>query len=133
MICIDTTVLIDEFRARGDVHQPVNQALLRHAGETLLIAAVAAGEFLDGAAMVSEIRLQQSLVLMRSRNIVPITLETAEVYGRFVSQLRKEKDLSGRSQNDLWIAATARTSGARLLTRNPADFNRLPGLEVLRY
>ena len=83
--------------------------------------------------MVSELRLQQSLVLMRSRTIVPITLEVAEVYGRFVSALRHAKTLSGRSQNDLWIAATARTSGARLLTRNPADFGRLPGLEILNY
>jgi predicted nucleic acid-binding protein len=34
---------------------------------------------------------------------------------------------------DLWIAATARCYGARVLTRNAADFERIPGLEVLGY
>ena len=33
MICIDTTVLIDEFRARGSRDAPVNRALLTHGAE----------------------------------------------------------------------------------------------------
>ena len=55
MICIDTTVLIDEFRARGNRDAPVNRALLTHGAEILIVPAIAAGEFLDGAAMVSVI------------------------------------------------------------------------------
>jgi len=41
--------------------------------------------------------------------------------------------LAGRSHNDLWIAATARSLGARLLTRNAEDFHAINGLEVLSY
>jgi predicted nucleic acid-binding protein len=43
------------------------------------------------------------------------------------------KKLAGRSQNDLWTAATARQHGARLLTRNAAHFAGTPNLEILDY
>jgi len=133
MICIDTTVLIDEFRARGNRDAPVNRALLAHGAENLIVPVIAAGEFLDGAAMVSEERLHESLKILRQRRVVSADLETAQHYGRIVAFLRQEQALAGKSQNDLWIAATARCHGARVLTRNASDFERIPGLEVLGY
>ncbi len=133
MICIDTTVLIDEFRARGSRDAPVNRALLTYGAEILIVPAIAVGEFLDGAAMVSEQRFHESLGIMRRRRVVSADLETAQHYGRIVAFLRREKDLAGRSQNDLWIAATARCHGARVLTRNAADFEGIPELDVLGY
>ena len=133
MICIDTTVLIDEFRARGNRDAPVNRALLAHGAEILIVPAIAAGDFLDGAAMVSEQRLHESLQVLRRRRIASADLETAQHYGRIAAHLRQEKLLGGRSHNDLWIAATARCHGAKILTRNAADFERIPGLEVLGY
>lgn len=83
--------------------------------------------------MVSEQRFHESLEILRQRRVVSADLETAQHYGRIVAFLRREKDLAGRSQNDLWIAATARCHGARVLTRNAADFARIPELEVLSY
>ncbi len=133
MICIDTTVLIDEFRARGNRDAPVNRALLAHGAENLIVPVIAAGEFLDGAAMVSEERLQASLKILMQRRVVSADLETAQHYGRIVAFLRQEQALAGKSQNDLWIAATARCHGARVLTRNASDFEQIPGLEVLGY
>ncbi|MCF7733463.1 MAG: type II toxin-antitoxin system VapC family toxin [Akkermansiaceae bacterium] len=133
MICIDTTVLIDEFRACGGHDAPVNRALLTYGAEILIVPAIAAGEFLDGAAMVSEQRFHESLGILRHRRVVSADLETAQHYGQIVAFLRREKDLAGRSQNDLWIAATARCHGARVLTRNPSDFERIPNLGVLAY
>ena len=133
MICVDTTVLIDEFRAGGDPKAPVNDYLLRHGAEMMIVPAAAAGEFLDGAAMVSEDRFQESLRLLRTRRVVPVDLEVAGHYGRIVSALRKRKLLGGRSQNDLWIAATARANGAMLMTRDSDDFQGIPGLEVAGY
>lgn len=133
MICIDTTVLIDEFRARGDLDAPVNRALLAHGAQTLIVPAITAGEFLDGAAMVSEQRFDESMVILRRRRVVSADLETAQHYGHIVAFLRREKLLVGRSQNDLWIAATARCHGASVLTRNASDFQNIPDLEVLGY
>lgn len=133
MICIDTTVLIDEFRAAGDPGAAVNRILLIHGGEALIVPVAAAGEFLDGAAMVSEARVQEALMLLRARRVVSAHLDVAEHYGRITALLRRKKSLGGRSHNDLWIAATARANGARLLTRNGSDFSGIPGLEVLTY
>jgi tRNA(fMet)-specific endonuclease VapC len=133
VICADTTVLIDEFRAKGSASAPVNRALLAHGAEILILPAVVAGEFLDGARMVSEPRYQESLALLRRRNVVTVDLETAQHYGEIVSHLRQQGLLAGKSQNDLWIAASARRHGARVLTRNAADFSGVPGLSVLTY
>lgn len=133
MICVDTTVLIDEFRARGNPEAPVNRALLAHATETLLVPVVAAGEFLDGAAMVSRERFLQAVAWLQRRRSSGIDFDVARVYGEIVSHLRRERKLAGRSHNDLWIAATALHSGAALLTRNALDFDGIAGLRVLGY
>lgn len=133
MICINTTVLIDEFRARGDAGAAVNRALLDHGSEDLIVPAIAAGEFLDGAAMDSSQRFQEALMVLRRRRVVGVDLETAQHHAWTVSRLRRAKALAGKSQNDLWIAATAKRHGARLLTRNRGDFHRIPDLEVLAY
>jgi predicted nucleic acid-binding protein len=133
MICIDTTVLVDEFRARGNPEASVNRVLLSHGAETLVVPAISAGEFLDGAAMVSDRRFEEALDILRRRQVVSADLETAWHYGRLVAGLRQAGRLTGKSQNDLWIAATARAQGARLLTRNTADFADIPGLDVLGY
>lgn len=133
MICIDTTVLIDEFRAKGNLSAPVNRALLAHGAETLIVPTAAAGEFLDGAAMVSPARLQEALFLLRRRKVVPSDLDTAEHYGSIASSLRRPRRLDNRSHNDIWIAATAKCHGARLLTRNPKHFHAIEGLGVIGY
>ena len=133
MIAIDTTVLIDEFRAKGNPTAPVNQALIKLGGEPMLVPAVVAGEFLDGAWMVSRERAEQAMRLLRTRRVCGIDLETATIYGRLVARLRRERKLAGRSQNDLWIAATAISAGATLVSRNPDDFSGIEGLEVWGY
>jgi predicted nucleic acid-binding protein len=133
VICIDTTVLIDEFRAKGDLSAPVNRALLAHGAETLIVPVAAAGEFLDGAAMVSLARVQEALSLLRRRNVILPDLDTAEHYGSIASSLRRERKLDNRSHNDLWVAATAKCHGARLLTRNPKHFQAVEGLDIIGY
>jgi len=133
MIAIDTTVLIDEFRAKGNPEAPVNQALLKLGEEPMLVPAVVAGEFLDGAWMVSKERADQAMRLLRMRRVCGVDLETATIYARLVAGLRREKKLGGRSQNDLWIAATAISARATLLSQNPADFEGIEGLEVRGY
>jgi predicted nucleic acid-binding protein len=133
MICVDTTVLIDEFRARGNPEATVNRTLLAHGAELLIVSVIAAGEFLDGASMVSEKRLRESMDWLSRRRIVAADVESAHHYGRIVAELRRSRQLSGRSQNDMWIAAIAMRHGATLMTRNSADFTEIDGLRVVAY
>ena len=133
MIVIDTTVLIDEFRAKGNPAAPVNRTLLELRSEPMAVPAIVAGEFLDGAWMVSRERASEAMRLLRTRRICGVDLETAAIYGRLVARLRRAGRLGGRSQNDLWIAAATISEGATLLTRNPADFSGIEGLDVRGY
>lgn len=133
MICLDTTVLIDQFRSRGSPEAPVQAALRALAGEAVGVPVIVAGEYLEGAALVSDARLAEARRYLATLRLLPVEGETALIYARLAAALRARQALGGRSQNDLWIAATALRHGARLLTRNPADFAGIPSLEVVGY
>jgi predicted nucleic acid-binding protein len=60
-------------------------------------------------------------------------LETASIYGKLVARVRRGRNLEGRSQNNLSIAATTLSAGATLLSRKPADFSGIEGVEVRAY
>jgi predicted nucleic acid-binding protein len=126
-------LLIDEFRARGNPAAAVNRTLLDHGTELLIVPAIAAGEYLDGEAMVSERRFSEGLEWLGRRRVMVADMETARHYARITANLRRNQLLAGRSQNDLWIAATALRHGAILMTRNAADFQDISGLLVLGY
>jgi len=63
-------------------------------------------------------------ILNRFRpNILPIDLDVAEVFGRYIAEDR----LKGRTTSpvDLLIAATAQAHGLTVVTRNTRDFDHL--------
>jgi len=49
--------------------ETVNRALIAHGAQKLIVPAAAAGEFLDGTAMLPEARVQEALFLMPRRNV----------------------------------------------------------------
>jgi tRNA(fMet)-specific endonuclease VapC len=53
----------------------------------------------------------------------------ADLYGQHRAQLRRSNQLI--SQTDLLIAATALHYGLIVLTTNPGEFQRMPGLQVI--
>jgi len=133
MICVDTTFLVDLWRER-DVPASASRFLLTNRpGEEFAVPAHAAGEFLEGGAMVSPERLEQSLAFLRLFRVGEVGVETAHRYAVIVSVLRREFALAGRSKPDLWIAAWAVQHGAPLATRNTKHFRDIPGLELISY
>ena len=107
MICVDTTFLVDLWRARDTPDSPTKNILNAHPGTTFAVPAHAAGEFLEGGAAISNERLSQSLAFLRLFQIGDVDVETAYRYARIVAALRHESALKGRSKPDLWIAAFA--------------------------
>ena len=83
--------------------------------------------------MVSAERFQQAVAWLRLRRLAGVSFECSRCYGRIVAGLRRLGKLSGRSQNDMWIASIAIQNDATLLTRNEADFHDISGLRVLSY
>ena len=133
MICLDTTFLVDLWRDKEQADSPARALIARYPGEDFAVPAHAAGEFLEGGASVSERRLEESLQFLRLFRIGEVGVETALLYARLVTHLRRESALAGRSKPDLWIAAWAVQHAAPLATPNARHFGGIPGLELIGY
>jgi len=97
--------------------------------EVILLSSVVAGELLGGFRRGTRYRenladLERFLAMPRV-HLLPVTLTTAERYGRVYAALRSH----GRPipTNDMWIAAHAMESGAELLSSDP-HFKYVEGL-----
>jgi predicted nucleic acid-binding protein len=133
MICLDTDFLIALWRSRNHPDHPVRQAITRHSSEVLVVCAPVAGEFLEGAAFISEDRLKEALLFLRLFDVSGLSLQTAVQYARTVAALRHQNALAGMSKADLWIAAWALEHHATLATQNKRHFNRIPGLKIIAF
>jgi len=129
MTCLDTTFLIDLQREmEAGRPGPAARWIQENGEEEAGISAVAWGEFLEGMRGRSHPVLQE---IVGRFPVWPVQEEEAEVYGRVVRGLRQQGRLVG--SNDLWIACTALTKSAPLLTRNVEEMARIPGLRVMGY
>ncbi|MBO1905754.1 type II toxin-antitoxin system VapC family toxin [Microvirga sp. 3-52] len=60
--------------------------------------------------------------------VVPLAIDVATIYGRIRSDLAARGELIGN--NDLWIAAHAKSLGLTLVTNNEREFKRVHGLVI---
>ena len=60
--------------------------------------------------------------------VLPMDSDAGFHYGQIRAELQKQGTPIGN--NDLWIAAHARSQGLVLVTNNEREFVRVPGLEV---
>lgn len=124
----DTTFLIDLWRDRVK-GGPASRFADAHAGQVVAVPWIAKAEFLRGAFVVAQ-GAPAELFLKTFQTLWPgeVTVrEYAELYGK----LRLTNTMIG--PHDLWIAASALELGLPLLTRNTAEFKRVPGLTVKDY
>jgi predicted nucleic acid-binding protein len=69
---------------------------------------------------------------MKRKPLLPIDADTADVFGEIAGILARTGARSHRTRvQDLWLASQAIQHGLGLVTRNPADFAGIPGLEVV--
>jgi len=122
----DTTFWID--LGEETDHQeigPARRFLARHRAVDLEVSIITWGELAPGVNSPTELDY-----LLRRIRIVHLHLQIAWEAGRIERELAKRGERLG--ENDNWIAATARASGLRLVTRDAA-FDRVPGLNIVRY
>ena len=100
----------------------------QHRAEDLALPLTVDAELLVGAEKSSQPeRVRRQIeALLEAHEIVEITEEVAGFYARVRAGLEARGEVIGA--NDLWIAATALTHGATLVTNNTAEFSRVPGL-----
>ncbi|HRP88130.1 MAG TPA: type II toxin-antitoxin system VapC family toxin [Gammaproteobacteria bacterium] len=69
---------------------------------------------------------------MTRKPLLPIDADTADVFGELAGVLAKASGRTHRTRvQDLWLASQAIQHSLGLVTRNPADFDDIPGLELV--
>jgi tRNA(fMet)-specific endonuclease VapC len=113
-------------------HNPasVRERFAQHAANELAMSVITLGEFRFGAekSQAKEKALTVIEDLASLMNIEDLTESTAEHYGQIRAELQKSGQMIGN--NDLWIAAHARSQGWVLVTNNEKEFLRVEGLRV---
>jgi tRNA(fMet)-specific endonuclease VapC len=122
-VLLDTNAYSDLARGSSWLAARVRRA------EAVMLSSIVTGELLGGFRRGTRYDenladLERFLALPRV-HLLPVTLATAERYGRVYAALRRE----GRPipTNDMWIAAHAMETGAELLSSDP-HFEYVAGL-----
>jgi len=128
---IDTGLWIDVERGRlsaADIHAVTRQA-------PIYLSPVNLAEIRFGIDSMTDAKKKQKAMAMlrrmRRKPLLRIGAETAEVFGALAARLAG----SGRSHDfriqDMWLAAQAIERKLTLLTKNPKDFEDIPGLKFV--
>ncbi len=113
-------------------HNPpaVRARFERHSANELAMSVVTLGELRHGAEK-SQAREKALATLHRLEASIQVTPLT-ETAGQHYGQIRAALENSGQpiGNNDLWIAAHARSEGWILVTNNEREFSRVEELQV---
>ncbi len=127
-LILETTFLVDLERELLSTDGPALAFLHERSDERLFLTVTVAGELAAGLAPGGRERWEEFLGPFE---ILPVTQDVCWEYGTLFRYLMANGLLIGA--NDLWIAATALAFDKSLVTRNVAEFQRVPGLTVLSY
>ena len=108
--------------------RPAHAFLQEHQDDRFFITFTISGELAcgDSAATETDWRL-----LVAPYGMLDWRPDVSLTYGRLYRHLKQRGAMFGT--NDLWIAATARSYGMAVVTRNAAEFKRIPELVVLSF
>ena len=112
-------------------HPPaVRERFARHSARELAMSVVTLGELRYGAEKSQQ--RERALASIRALTdviaIAPLTEAAGEHYGQIRAELQRNGLVIGN--NDLWLAAQARSEGWIFVTNNEREFVRVPGLQV---
>lgn len=134
-LILDSSVIIAAERRGHSVRQILEQVRLAHSQIEIGLSVVSIAELVHGAYRAktqqqSDRRLEFIERLSQDVPVHPVTLEIARIAGRIEGQ-QEAKGVQFAFE-DLLIAATALHLGYDLATLNLRDFQRVPGLSVVR-
>jgi tRNA(fMet)-specific endonuclease VapC len=113
-------------------HNPpaVRARFAQHAADELAMSVITWGELHFGAEK-SQARDKALAALGALQRVLPVfdlPMAAADHYGDIRASLQRAGQVIGN--NDLWLAAHARSEGWTLVTNNEREFLRVPGLRV---
>ena len=128
---IDTCVWIDVEQGKL---APADVAAIT-GDEPVYLSPVTLAELHYGAEMAADESIRQkrlaALQRLQRKPLQPIDGQTGEIFGRLAASLRRSGRGHRQRVQDLWIASQAIQWSYRLLTRNGADFQDIPGLDLV--
>jgi tRNA(fMet)-specific endonuclease VapC len=125
-VLTDTTFWIDLAEERATSGGgPAHRFLASHRAQALEVSIITWGELAAGAQSPAELDR-----LLRRVRVLMLHRQVAWEAGRLERELAQRGMRLG--ENDNWIAATARTWGLRIVSRDEA-FGRVPRLDVVSY
>jgi tRNA(fMet)-specific endonuclease VapC len=134
-IILDSSVIIDAERSGRSIRQILEQIFAAHGEMGVGASVITVAELVHGAyrAKSPEVRSKRLEFidrLTRDVPIYPVTLEIARIAGR----IEGENAARGvqLSFEDILIGSTAVHLGYGIATLNIRDFERIPGLKVVR-
>lgn len=125
-VCLDTNAYSMLMRARAELQRCLEEAELIYV-PTVVLGELYAG-FCLGSRFTENCRDLEAFLDMPGVRTTSPNQEMAERYGYLVRDLRRQG--TPIPTNDLWIAATALETGARLVSYD-AHFRQVPGLIVI--
>lgn len=148
MIHLDTTLLVDLLREERSAREeeasasrggeiariaPAHRFLQKHADEAMGASVYVACELLAGAECATNPDRERAAVrkLLDGVTVVYPDQRFASTYAELFAELRRRGEAVAAF--DLLIGTAARVDDVPLVTRNTADFERIPGLHVLSY
>jgi len=127
-LIFDTTFLIDFQRERCGSRGGAHAFLEDHADAVAYLPITAYGEYAEGFPNRTD---PAFLSVVESFELLTVTRAVADKYADITRALRAGGKMIG--SNDLWIAATAIERDMALVTRNAAEFSRVPALRIKSY
>ena len=128
-VLIDTGMLVD--LERGVVEPAVERAI---GSEDRAISVITISELIHGVHRAKGARRTRRSAfvehLLAGLQAIPITEAVARVHADVWARLAARGQVIGA--HDLWIAATALAHGLGIATGNADEFERIPGLRVIR-
>lgn len=126
MFVLDTNIISDLVRNPGG---QAAERLAEVGDEDIATSVIVAGELRYGCRKKGSARLAERVeAALREIEVLALKPEIGAHYG----EIRRDLEARGMpiGQNDLWIAAQARSAEAVLVTGNEDEFRRVEGLVV---
>lgn len=127
---LDTSICVPLINRASETRDPAVQRLLERSPSSVCLCSVVKAELYFGARNSSRVadNLRRVSAFCGAFQSLPFDDEAAVQYGVIRADLRREGRMIGA--NDLMIASIALSRDVTLVTRNAAEFRRVPGLRV---
>lgn len=126
MVVLDTNIIIDHLRQKGDEDSHLMRIIKDYPDEVLAISIISIQELYEGKSTIDKQKEQYLINTIKPLEVLVYTEEIARLAGILARDLNRPIELA-----DAAIAATVIINKASLFTLNTKDFRNIDHLKLL--